>query len=385
MPDPQPGRLTALAYHILLTIGVTFSLAGVTTKNIAGDFGVDPADIGFRFTLFSVGYSLAVLGNGFVLDRGVNVGKETLAASCLAILGVIGAACWPTLAAFSFFVFVYGVGMGTLLSVSYYIVMNLYDESARATKVSLLNFYFSLGSIIAPVLAGLALGQGIGWQRIYLASLVLLLVIAVAGFSRFQIRPRKVERQKGSDEHWNAKVYIMGLTLLCYVVSEMILTYWIVLYLQDVLKLSVELASSSLSVFWIFMATGRFLSGVFIEKFRLRIFIVVCSSIAFAAFVALLLAKNAFAAISLIALVGLGYSGLYATILSYGTLQVPRPSSRLTTFFLTISGTSGMLSFVLSSYLKASFGVTTVLAVSAGLMAAVTVLTAFSGVVGKKG
>jgi len=384
LPDSQTGRLTALAYHIMLTIGVTFSLAGVVTKNIAGDFGVDTAVIGFRFTLFSVGYSLAVLGNGFVLDR-VNIGRVTLAAACLAISGVVGAACWHRLEAFSFFVFIYGMGMGTLLSVSYYLIMNLYDEAARASRVSLLNFYFSLGAIAAPVLAGLALGRGVGWQLIYLASLVLLLVVVAFSLFRIDIRPRKAVNPADPDNGWNAKVYIMGLTLLCYVTSEMIFTYWIVLYMLDELELYVELASASLSVFWVFMAAGRFLSGLFIAKFRLRTFIVVCSGMAFVAFVALLLAKSAYTAMVLIAVVGLGYSGLYATILSYGTLQVPRPSARLTTFFLTISGTSGMLSFVLSSYLKASFGVSVVLAVSAGLMAAVTVLTAISGVVGKKG
>ncbi len=384
MPDPRTGRLTALAYHIMLTIGVTFSLAGVVTKDIAGAFGVDTAVIGFRFTLFSIGYSLAVFGNGFILDR-VNAGKEMLAAACLAIFAVVGAVCLPGLKAFSFFIFVYGVGMGTLLSVSYHLIMNLYDETARAARVSLLNFYFSLGSIIAPAMAGLALGRGFGWQPIYLASLVLLVAVVVAGLFRFDVRPRKVADPTVSGDAWNAKVYIMGLTLLCYVMSEMILTYWIVLYMLDVLQLPVELASGSLSVFWVFMAAGRFLSGLFITKFRLRVFIVACSGTAFVGFVALLLANSPYIAMVLIAVVGLGYSGLYATILSYGTLQVPRPSSRLTTFFLTISGSSGMLSFVISSYIKAGFGVTVVLAVSAGLMAAVTVLTAFSGVVGKKG
>lgn len=372
-----------MAYHIMLSIGVTFSLAGVVTKDIAGAFGVDTAVIGLRFTLFSVGYSLAVLGNGFILDR-INVRKETLAASCLAIAAVAGAACWPGLAAFSFFIFVYGVGMGTLLSVSYYFIMNLYDDEARASRVSLLNFYFSLGSIIAPILAGLALGRGIGWQSIYLGSLVLPLGVVALALVKFDLRPRKAASTADADDAWNAKVYLMGLTLLSYVMSEMILTYWMVLYMLDVLELSVELASASLSIFWVFMATGRFLSGLFINKFSLRLFIIACSVVAFTTLVALLLTRSAYIAMALIALIGLGYSGLYATILSYGTLQVPRPSSRLTTFFLTISGASGMMSFVVSSYIKASFGVTVVLAVSAGLMAAVTLLTAFAGVAGKR-
>ncbi|MDR3561172.1 MAG: MFS transporter [Negativicutes bacterium] len=380
MPDAKTGRLIALAYFILLSIGVTFSLAGVVTKDIAGDFGVDTYVIGYRFTLFSIGYSLAVLGNGFVVDR-VNVRKEALAAACLAIFAILGAAYFDTLMAFSLFIFIYGVGMGVLLSVAYYLVMNLSDEETRATRVSLLNFFFSLGAIVAPLLAGLALGQGLGWRIVYLATLVLLVtVVAVVWVLPLNVKTRKAAKTKDAENGWNAKVYIMGAALFAYVLSEMIFTYWIVLYMLEKLGLPVEAASASLSVFWVFMAVGRFLSGVFISRFNLAGFITTCAALAFAAFVALLSVQNPYLAMALIGVMGLGYSGLYATILSYGTLQVPRPSTRLTTFFLTLSTSSGILSFVLSSYLRASFDVTVVLMMSAALMAVVTLLSAFSGV-----
>lgn len=385
MRDSSSDRLTALAYYMLLVIGVAFSLAGVVTKAVAETYAVDPSSIGYRFTLFSVGYSVAILCNGFALEK-VNIRKETLVASALAALAILGATCYNAISAFSFFILLYGLAMGILCSIGYYLVVNLHGEASRATKLNMLNFFFSIGAIFAPILAGQALEHGLGWQHVLQATLVLIAaIIVVTCFSRrFEVRPRRKTAvdESGFAAGWNATVYIMGLALFCYVVSEMVFTYWVVLYMMERLALNVALASLSLSIFWSFMAAGRLLAGIFITRFRLVTYLLACSGLSFIAFGGLLQAQSSTAAMTFIALMGFGYSGLYATIMSYGTLQLPRPSSKLTTFFLTVGALAGVLSFLLSSYLKANYDVMTVMFLSAGLMGTVMLLTAFAGVRG---
>jgi fucose permease len=366
---------------MLFAIGITFSMAGVITKPVADHFAVDTALVGYSFTLFTVGYSAAIFGNGLLLEK-IDLRKETLAACGLAALSILGATAWPALSAFSFFIFIYGVSLGILCSISYYLVVNMYGEAARAAKLNILNFFFSVGAIAAPILAGLALRQGVSWQWLYLATLLLL--VGVAGVAwvqrRFAVRYNRPAVEAATyNDVWGRRIYISGLALFCYVVSEMIFGYWVVIYMIEVRGIDVALAGASLSIFWTFMAGGRLITGVVVARMNVITFLTVNSALAFAAFAAMLLTADAYVAVALVALMGLGYSGLYATIVSYGTLQLRRPSSRLTTFFLTIGSAGGILSFILSSFLKQNYGITFTLAVAAALMGAVVVLVFLAG------
>lgn len=84
-----------------------------------------------------------------------------------------------------------------------------------------------------------------------------------------------------------------------------------------------------------------------------------------------------------IVFMGLGYSGIYASIVSYGTSQLKTVSSRLMTFFVTIGASGGILSFVLASLCKQYFNVKMSLLVSAVLMGLVTVAIGLT-VIGKR-
>lgn len=359
---------------MLLAIGVTFSLAGVATKDIAVSFAVDTAVVGYVFTLFSVGYSLAILGNGFLLER-VAVGRETAVAAAVAMAAVAAATLLTSLAAFAAAILVYGLGMGVLCSVGYHYVVSLYDEAARAAKLNMLNFFFGAGSVAGPILAGQALQQGAQWQQVFLATVPLLAVTAAGGLAfPYNARPARPAAEEAGEAGWGRAVYVLGLALLCYVISEMVFTYWVVTYMMERLAMEVATASLSLSVFWALMATGRLAAGTLIARLGIRRYILASALVATAAFAALLAAGSPTPALGLVAVMGAGYSGLYATILSYGTLQASRPSSKLTTFFLTIGAGGGILAFLLSSRLKQLSDVTAVMMLAAGLMAAVAAL-----------
>lgn len=364
---------------MLMAIGVTFSLAGVATKQIAATFAVDTALVGYVFTLFSVGYSAAILGNGFLLGR-VDAGRETAAAATAAGLTVAVATLLPTLEAFAAAIFVYGLSMGVLCSVGYYIIVNLYAETARAAKLNVLNFFFGTGSVVAPILAGQALQQGAEWQTVFQATVPLAALAAAGALSvRFSFRPARPIAAGGGDSRWGPAVYVIGLALLCYVVSEMSFTYWLVTYLMDRLAADVATASLGLSLFWAAMAAGRLAAGPLIGRLGVRRYIGQSLLLATAAFTALLAAPSPLLALAFTAVMGLGYSGLYATVLSYGTQQVAGPSPRLTTFFLTIGAGGGILALLLSSWLMQLFGVRTVLEVAAGLLIAMAALVWAAG------
>jgi fucose permease len=378
--DDDARRLTALAYFMMMSIGVTFSLAGVTTKQIAVTFAVDTALVGYVFTLFSVGYSAAILGNGFLLDR-VDVGRETALAAAAAGLAALAATLLPSLAAFATAIFAYGLFLGVLCSVGYFIIVNLYDEAARAAKLNVLNFFFSAGSVVAPVLAGQALQRGAGWQVVFQATVPLAFAAAAWALSaRFMLRPATRQAGAAGDRsRWGWPVYVVGTALLCYVISEMAFTYWLVTYMMDRLAADVATAGLALSLFWVTMGLGRLAAGPLIGRLGIRRYIGGFSLLAAGAFAALLTTGTPPAALWLTAVMGAGYSGLYPTILSFGTQLVPGPSPRLTTFFLSVGAGGGILALLLSSWLKQVAGVGTVMTFAAALLAAMALLVWAAG------
>lgn len=375
MPDTDARRLTALAYFIFLGIGVAFSMAGVVTKDIAATFAVDTYVVGYVFTLFTAGYSLAIVGNAFLLDR-VDIRRETLVAAGVAAVGAAGATLWPDLRLVGISLLFYGLGLGVMCSVAYYLMVNLYEDRERAGKLNVLNFFFSFGAIVAPFLAGLALQEGARWQWLYQATL--LLTLAVFGWTlkfRFKLKPRHAAAPEMAMA-WGPAVYVVGGTLLAYVVAEMVFTYWIAVYLMEKLAVDVVLAGLALSVFWSTMAAGRLTAGPVIAKFGIRRYVLSSSGLAFVALAALLAVGNAYFALAVVAVIGYGCSGLYATILSFGTTLAVQPSSRLTSFFLGISAGGGVLAFLLSSWLKQNFDLSGSMTLSALLMGVVVVLSA---------
>ncbi|MBP2650655.1 MAG: major facilitator superfamily 1 [Firmicutes bacterium] len=374
MTNKVIGRFTLLAYLMLVAIGAALNVVGVITNQVATAFGVDNATVGYCFSLFSVGYAIAILGNGFILAK-VDVRKETMVASLVATVAVIGAISMKSLMTFSFFVFIYGLGYGVLCSLGYALIVKLYcNEAERSSKLNILNFFFSVGAIVTPILAGLALEHGISWKTVLIGTL--LPVLAVILMALGQRRAVKLADEPATEawsdnEPWNAKIYVIGLAMGCYVVSEMTFSYWVVTYMMEKLDLDIAVASMFLSIFWGFMAIGRFSTGVFIAKVNTVNYLLGASGVAFITFFGILSVQSTYLSMAMVAVLGLGYSGLYATLVAYGTDLLSRPSPKLTTFFLTIGAGAGILSFIVSSYIKQLFDFSATMLLSLVLMGAV--------------
>jgi len=367
----------AVIYLLFMYIGVTFNLAGVMSIAIATTYTVDTAVVGYVFSLFSVGYSLAIFVNGFLLERAAF--KMLLYASFLiTFAGIVTATLAAGIEMFAAAIFAAGVGLGVLCSSgNYYIVRSCYNKE-RTAKLNILNFFYSFGAIVSPVAAGQLLKSGLSWQQIYLLSLTCLApIILLAVAAKFEKALCHTEEESNPSDPWHAGVYLVGAALFCYVASEMILAYWIVVYLVEGLGMPVVSASISLSLFWGFMAIGRLLSGMAAARIPVSYLIMACSLASFLVFAWMLTIQDPYMVIVLVAVLGLTYSGLYASILSYGTMQIRHASSTLMTFFVTVGSIGGILSFLTSSYLKQHYNIASALMLS---MAAVGLVCVFIGI-----
>ena len=150
-----------LIYLLFFYIGVNYSLAGIATPFVAEKFAVAPYMVGYAYSLYSVGQTLAVIGNRRFLRR-VAPRSEIWFAVALLVVALAGLTTSDNLIAFSLAAFFCGAGIGVFSSVGNYAVMTSWDGAERAVRLNLLNFFFSFGAIVAPVFAGLLLSRGNG-------------------------------------------------------------------------------------------------------------------------------------------------------------------------------------------------------------------------------
>ncbi|MDT8903582.1 MFS transporter [Anaeroselena agilis] len=376
MPANSHLVLNVLLYFMTLTLGSTASIAGLANKYIAAHFSVENYVIGYCFTVYSVAYAGSVFSVGWMLEK-FSV-RSLLRVYCgLGALAIICFANAPSLVVFSIFLFLFGCGMGILLPTAFHVTLLLYDAKVRAAKSIAVTFFYAVGSIVGPILAGLAFDRGVTWQGVYYAIAAMLLAVVLGTFipELKGFEPKKTNR---GDEKvdWNLNVYLAGLSVFCFMISEFIFGYWIIQYLMDSLAVGVVLASAALSAWWGCITTGRLAGSFILSRVSLAQYIIVSAAVGSLAYFGLLAAATYTQALVLIVIMGFAYSSLYPTLISFGTFQTPKPSPRTTSFFLA-SGSAGIIfSVLLSSSLKQYFDYGAVLAAGASLIGAVALVTA---------
>jgi FHS family glucose/mannose:H+ symporter-like MFS transporter len=376
LPASKHAVLNGLLYFMILTLGIAASIAGLVNKYIAAHFAVGNYVIGYCFTLYSVAYAGSVFTTGWLLER-FSARALLRAYSALAALAVVGVANASALAAFSVCLFLFGWGMGVLMPTAFHITLLLYDAKVRAAKSIAVTFFYAVGSIVGPILAGMALDRGVTWQGVYYGVAAMLLAI-IAG--TFIPTLKSFVPQKHGDEApqavWNAGVLLAGLSVFCFMISEFIFGYWIIQYLMDRLAVGVVAASACLSAWWICITVGRLAGSFILSRVSLSLYIIVSAAVASGAYFGLLLAATYAQAMALVVIMGFAYSSLYPTLISFGTFQTPRPSPRTTSFLIASGSTGIIVSVLLSSSLKQYFDYDAVLAAGAAMIGAVALITA---------
>lgn len=362
---------------LFLYLGVFYNLAGVATQSVAAKLNVESYMVGYAFSLYSIGQTAAVMGNARFLQF-ISPQLELIAAAGVAVTGIICLTNSLTLWGFGLSALACGIGSGIFISVGNHTCVSAWDGRGRAVRLNLINFFFSFGAIISPVVAGWLLSHGLGWEIPYWWTG--LLAIVAAGFSRYLPKTAQGEACQPliSLGRWPIGVYLSAVALFAYVLSEVMVSFWLVSYLQQHLGLEITQSAVFLSIFWGTIAVGRFISGFLARWFAAVHMILAGSALAFLSFAGLLLTSNVVISVILTACTGLGYSCLYASILTFGT-QCVFPSPRVTTFYVSVGCAGGILSYLVSSMLNQLFSLQAAMVFAAGLIGAVFVLIAVAG------
>lgn len=377
--DMKIGLNFLIAYLIFIFQGLAAPFGSVMIMEIANKYSVETSSIGYIFALGIVGGGIAAISSGFLLEL---LGKRKLIFIGTIIALSAGAAITMSihLMIFAVGVFLSGVSSWLLVAVGNYIVVSNYQGEKRSSQLNLLNFFFSIGALIAPILAGFMLGRNIPWEVVFLTPFVLLGILSLLASSPAFDTPDIIsslsseKSQPDSAPEWNMNIYLTGAALGFYCMLELSYTTWIVVHLRENLAIDIVAASLVLTTFYICQAIGRFASGVIVKHVALNTYIISCAVIGFVTIALIIFSKSYMGVLCLTILMGLGIASLYPSILSYGTLQGKTASPHIMTFFLTSGIVGAIVIILLTSFLKQHFGV--LACIGSGAIAAVLLIVA---------
>ena len=373
--------LINLAYFFL---GINGVIGGGNLLEIAGTFKVEPYVIGYLATFMSVGSTAAVFFTGFFARR-LQVNQVLIVALVLLIFCYVGIALGGSLFTFGLAMLGCGIGTGVFLFIANYVIITFYQNESRTAHLNFINFSYSAGAVVTPIAAGVLLKHDVSWEQLYLLTAAYILFLLLLALPTKRLATDNGKRRTSSEpkENWNVNVYIIGFVFVCYALAEVIFSNWIVVYLREFLAVDIVQAGGILSLFWAFMTLGRLSAGLITRYIRVDYYIIGSATLAFFSYLTVLLLKNTYLIMIAASFMGLFFSGLYASLVSYGTMQSKQASSKLVNFYISISSVGSILCFLLSSAVNQYFGVYCNLLLSAGAMGMVALLVGITMFINK--
>ncbi len=349
-------RLTWVSYLSYMLVGIVFISQGILILYVSKTYNMSLAHVGYLLFIPSLIQAFSTYCNGYFLEKAnlkIQINMALLAL-CLGILFIISG----FLPLFIIGLILVGFGDGMLISTPSYIIVILHPDK-KFEKLNFINFFFSLGGIAGPLVLGQMLNLNIPWQ---IATSTILIIIVFLFLMNQKIKYSNFSPSSKTDNNqeekikWNFSVYLIAAALFFYVLSECVFSAWIVAYFKESCHFSIGKASMSLTIFWIFITFGRFSSDKIAKFMKLHHFIIFSSLVAFVAYLLVFIVKDTSFDLVMIAIMGVGYAGLYASILSYGIDQLPYTCPKLMSFIVLCGAAGGVFAIPLSSFFVNHFG-----------------------------
>lgn len=265
-----PWRILAL----ILTVQTVANIGPMGLPAIAPlireDLRLSLIQAGSFLSAYYVGPILMSLPAGWLADRW-GIRQTMVAGQFLIALGLMAAAFAPSFAVLAGLTIVAGIGYGMLNPTSTKAVIAWFPQRQRATAVGLKQTGLPFGGVLGAILLPL-LGLAVGWRAAVMASAAWILVLGVATLFLYRDPPglppssppgasALIRAVLGAADLW-----WVSLATLIFAVLQTVWLSFLVLYLHEVVRLSVVSAAGYLAQAQITGILGRVAFGVLSDR-----------------------------------------------------------------------------------------------------------------------
>ena len=348
--DAAPEAISRVARRALLLSSATFALIGacITIPGallpiLVDDFHISLIEAGSMLAFQPVGYLLAVIATGGLVSRfGVRWIVPVAFLVGAAGFGAFGLATGWTSAGAAMFAF--GLGFGTI-EVGVNTALLAEGGSRRTNLLNFAHLFFGVGCVLAPAAATRAVNAGMSWRSEFLIAGGAIAALGVGWAIAALDVGRRRDHASGAAARkaLSAPVLVLAALLGIYVGVEVGVGGWLTKYMTDVHGLDLSQAGTALSLYWLGLTGGRLALSAVAHRIRERSLLIALSAFATAAAVLGLSVPNAAAAEACFALTGLGFSGIFPTVMALGAAAGPDDVARVTSILITGAGIGGIL------------------------------------------
>ena len=343
--------ITAAAFIALAFNGLTYAFMGTSLPAIRShlEIGFDLA--GILMASLQIGVTVFSLVGGIMSDvfrreRILMSGCLLLCAGCL-ILGVI-----PSFAVTMIVVWFMGAGMGCIVSSSNTLLVSLYPIR-KGMVLNIHHVFFSIGSLIGPLIMGYLITRGNQWQAGFVGEGVILLLLGIYFFFSGGQKPIAYEKsQLGSqvgnllkDKHFLVILAVCALS----VGTQVTIMLLGVSFLIQAKQSTLAAAGSALSLFAVFMMLGRLFCSRLTISIRYSTIIVTLLWLQVAVLLLAWLGKG-WLAVAAIALSGFTFSGIFPTALALCGLLFPHVEGSALGILSTMGSLGSVILLWLTGY-----------------------------------
>lgn len=332
-------------FSMFLFLGLYMSMLQRIIGEIANQYMLSITAMGTIIIMTFVGFAVSSILTGELTDR---FGRR-IVLLCAFITMLLGftltiAIRSPFGASAGFFVC--GMAFGVFEMSMSSLLTDIRPESANRVMNNSRIFY-ALGTIAGPFLAMELLYLVNDWQIVMVFDLALLIVLFVIFLLISYPSPKYPNFIAGKtskssitvDLIKNKIVMVFCLSSMMYIAAESGLTFYAAKYVEQ-LNYGGIFATMALSVFWIFAALGRIISGRI--KRNLNLYIGALSLVACAGLVICILTDDLTLSITAFGIMGLGCSGMYPTLLASAKNRFPKYTASLFGIMLSVGALGGI-------------------------------------------
>ena len=361
-------KLSWLSYSLTCVTGIAVVLPFVITQPAADYFKSDLGYIGFVFSFFMFGMLIFQFLNGYIVNF-MSVRKEIYIGAVIYILCTTAMFFIHTAELLIPILILLGFCFGVIVTIPNFLIVHSFEGKDLSAKLNQLDLWFSIGSLVYPMIAGWMVEKYFSWQAVYFSVIIIFAVIVFLCTRAVlpNVSEEKSPTQKFSK--WNINVWLVGIAIFFYFMSYIGYTYWVAAYLTKYQHLSESASDFGVTLFWIMYAVGCFISSFAVRFIKVNKYIIISAIISLAAYFIINHSTTVMMMYIAISILGLGCATIYSSSISYATLLVEHPSPRIVSFIITSSGVGTYLGQVYSSWVQTHWGIPAITMISAVFMA----------------
>ena len=343
--------IIAYFFALFLFLGLYLSMIQRVVSEIAIKYSLDNAAMGIIITMTFIGYFISPILAGETTDR-YGRRRVMLLGFILMFIGYLIALTINSPVGAGAGLLITGMAFGILeLTMSSIITDMRPDEAHKVMNNS--RALFAAGTITGPFLAMGVISLTKDWIYVMLCSAVLLAVLFIiflilsypkAKYPNFIVKEDEEQSSITFKLIKNKVLLTICVSIMMYVAVEAGLTYYVSKYINQ-LTTDQFYASLTLSVFWLFVAIGRMLSGKY--KKDLNVLVGFLALLACVGLAICIIFDGLIMSIIAFGVMGLGCSGMFPTILALGKIRFPKYAG--TVFGILLS--SGAIGGILQPYI----------------------------------